>query len=112
MAKKKTVKNQKSFEETLWDSANKLRGKVESSEYKHVVLGLIFLKFASDKFEKRKQELVKEGKEQNQGVGYLEDGTMVVVENARKLVGKNINVEVTSILQSPSGRIVFTKLAN
>lgn len=64
MAKKKTVKNQKSFEETLWDSANKLRGKVESSEYKHVVLGLIFLKFASDKFEKRKQELVKEGKEQ------------------------------------------------
>ena len=64
MAKKKPVKNQKSFEETLWDSANKLRGKVESSEYKHVVLGLIFLKFASDKFEKRKQELVKEGKEQ------------------------------------------------
>lgn len=64
MAKRKTVKNQKSFEETLWDSANKLRGKVESSEYKHVVLGLIFLKFASDKFEKRKQELVKEGKEQ------------------------------------------------
>ncbi len=64
MAKKKTVKKQKSFEETLWDSANKLRGKVESSEYKHVVLGLIFLKFASDKFEKRKQELVKEGKEQ------------------------------------------------
>jgi type I restriction enzyme M protein len=62
MAKKQT-KKQKSMEETLWDSANKLRGKVESSEYKHVVLGLIFLKFASDKFEKRRQELIAEGKE-------------------------------------------------
>ncbi len=45
MAKAKTTKNQKSMEETLWDSANKLRGSVESSEYKHIVLGLIFLKF-------------------------------------------------------------------
>jgi type I restriction enzyme M protein len=53
-----------SIEETLWDSANKLRGSVESSEYKHVVLGLIFLKFASDKFEERRNELVAEGKEQ------------------------------------------------
>lgn len=51
------------MEETLWDSANKLRGTVESSEYKHVVLGLIFLKFASDKFEKRRKELVEESKE-------------------------------------------------
>jgi type I restriction enzyme M protein len=51
------------MEETLWDSANKLRGTVESSEYKHVVLGLIFLKFASDKFEERRQELIEDGKE-------------------------------------------------
>ena len=43
----------KSIEETLWDSANKLRGTVEPSEYKHVVLGLIFLKFASDKFDRQ-----------------------------------------------------------
>ncbi len=63
MAKKTTTKKQKSIEETLWDSANKLRGTVESSEYKHVVLSLIFLKFASDKFEERKQELIQEGKE-------------------------------------------------
>lgn len=64
MAKSKAApKNQKSIEESLWESANKLRGKVESSEYKHVVLGLIFLKFASDKFEERKQELIAEGKE-------------------------------------------------
>jgi len=54
---------QKSIEETLWDSANKLRGTVEPSEYKHVVLGLIFLKFASDKFEERRKELIAEGKE-------------------------------------------------
>ncbi len=53
-----------SFEETLWDSANKLRGSVESSEYKHIVLSLIFLKFISDKFETRKEELIAEGMEQ------------------------------------------------
>jgi len=62
MAKNNQVK-EKSIEETLWDSANKLRGSVEPSEYKHVVLGLIFLKFASDKFEERKAELILERKE-------------------------------------------------
>ena len=61
MAKKNG--NGKSMEETLWESANKLRGTVESSEYKHVVLGLIFLKFSSDKFEERRKELIAEGKE-------------------------------------------------
>jgi len=55
-------KKQKSMEETLWDSANKLRGTVESSEYKHVVLSLIFLKFTSDKFKERREELIAEGK--------------------------------------------------
>ncbi len=64
----KAAKKQKSMEETLWDSANKLRGTVEPSEYKHVVLGLIFLKFASDKFEKRKQELVEEGQGQYKNI--------------------------------------------
>ena len=57
-------------------------------------------------------KLIKEGKEHNQAVGYLEDGTMVVVENARWLIGKVSDVEVTSILQSPSGRIIFTKVAD
>jgi type I restriction enzyme M protein len=61
MAKKNG--NGKSMEEVLWDSANKLRGTVESSEYKHVVLGLIFLKFASDKFEDRRKEIIDDGKE-------------------------------------------------
>ena len=63
MTKKASAKKSKSMEEQLWDAANKLRGTVESSEYKHVVLGLIFLKFASDKFEERRQELIDEGKE-------------------------------------------------
>ncbi|MCB0536051.1 MAG: N-6 DNA methylase [Bacteroidetes bacterium] len=62
MAKKKIEKT-KSIEETLWQSCDKLRGSVEPSEYKHVVLGLIFLKFTSDKFEQRRQELIAEGKE-------------------------------------------------
>ena len=65
-ASKKATKrshNDKGFEETLWDTANKLRGSVESSEYKHVVLSLIFLKFASDKFEQRKQALIDGGQE-------------------------------------------------
>lgn len=64
MAKKSAAKkNNKSFEESLWETATKLRGSVESSEYKHVVLSLIFLKFVSDKFEERRAELIAEGKE-------------------------------------------------
>jgi len=55
-------------------------------------------------------KLIKEGKEQNQAIGYLEDGTMVVVEAGKKLIGKTVSIEVTSILQSSSGRIIFTKL--
>lgn len=64
MAKAKKLDiNTKSIEETLWQACDKLRGSVESSEYKHVVLGLIFLKFASDKFEERRKELIKDGQE-------------------------------------------------
>lgn len=59
-AKKKPAKG---FEETLWDTANQLRGSVESSEYKHVVLSLVFLKFISDKFEKRRQQMIDDGQE-------------------------------------------------
>jgi len=59
---KKEVK-QKGIEETLWKSANKLRGSVEPSEYKHVVLGLIFPKFASDKFEEHRKLMIDKGQE-------------------------------------------------
>jgi type I restriction enzyme M protein len=61
MAKKNN--NEKSIEVALWESANKLRGSVEPAEYKHVVLSLIFLKFASDKFEEHRKKLISEGKE-------------------------------------------------
>ena len=54
----KAKKQEKSMEAALWEAANKLRGNVEPSEYKHVVLSLIFLKYASDKFEERKNELI------------------------------------------------------
>ena len=63
MAKAKATKKQKTMEETLWAAANKLRGTVESSEYKHIVLGLIFLKFISDTFEERREQLIAEDKE-------------------------------------------------
>lgn len=53
--------------------------------------------------------IIKEGKEYNQGVAYLDDGTMVVVDNGRKLIGKNIDVTVTSVLQTTAGRMIFTK---
>jgi type I restriction enzyme M protein len=61
--KAKGSKKPKGIEETLWESAVKLRGTVEPSEYKHVVLGLFFLKFANDKFDERRSELIAEGKE-------------------------------------------------
>jgi len=54
--------------------------------------------------------VLKDGKEYNQGVAYLDDGTMVVVENARRLIGKNADVTVTSVLQTTAGRMIFSKL--
>ncbi len=89
MTKKKTTKKEparpskgkkkaggKSIEESLWQACDKLRGSVESSEYKHIVLGLIFLKFASDKFEQRREELIEEGKEK-----YIEMKDFYAMEN-------------------------------
>jgi uncharacterized protein YacL len=54
--------------------------------------------------------IAKEGKEHNQGVAYLDDGTMVVVENARKLIGKSVDLTVTSVLQTTAGRMIFAKV--
>lgn len=53
--------------------------------------------------------ILKEGKEYGQGVAYLDDGTMVVVDNARKYIGQNLEVLVTSVLQTTAGRMIFTK---
>ena len=53
--------------------------------------------------------ILKEGKEYNQGVAYLDDGTMVVVDNARKAIGKTIDIAVTSVLQTTAGKMIFGK---
>ncbi|MFH0974817.1 MAG: PIN domain-containing protein [Spirochaetota bacterium] len=60
--------------------------------------------------EKVKVALVKEGKDQSQAIGYLDDGTMVVVENGRKMLNKEVELEVTSVLQTTAGRMIFAKL--
>jgi uncharacterized protein YacL len=54
-------------------------------------------------------QVIKEGKDENQGIGYLEDGTMVVIENGGHLVGKDVKVSVTSIIQTAAGKMIFTK---
>jgi len=54
--------------------------------------------------------LVKEGKEQDQAVAYLDDGTMIVVEGGRKLIGNTVSVTVTSVLQTAAGRMIFGRL--
>src|SRR5207244_6795153 len=51
--------------------------------------------------------ILKEGKEYNQGVAYLDDGTMVVVDNARKMIGKTVDISVTSVLQTTAGKMIF-----
>ena len=53
--------------------------------------------------------ILKEGKEYNQGVAYLDDGTMVVVDNARKMIGKTVDISVTSVLQTTAGKMIFGK---
>ncbi|MCG2706857.1 MAG: PIN domain nuclease [Candidatus Omnitrophica bacterium] len=55
-------------------------------------------------------KLIKEGKEHNQAVGYLEDGTMVIVEDARRFIGQIIKVAVTSVLQTQAGKLIFAKI--
>ncbi|GAW91139.1 PIN/TRAM domain-containing protein [Calderihabitans maritimus] len=51
--------------------------------------------------------VIKDGKEVGQGVGYLDDGTMIVVENGKKFIGQNIDIVVTSVLQTSAGRMIF-----
>ena len=57
-----------------------------------------------------KLKIVREGKEDSQGVGYLDDGTMVVVNEAKSLIGQRKPVVVTGALQTPTGRMVFARL--
>ncbi|OON90955.1 MAG: hypothetical protein ATN34_00615 [Epulopiscium sp. Nele67-Bin002] len=59
----KATKKEISMEESLWKTADSLRGSVESAEYKHVVLSLFFLKFVSDKFKVQRQKIIDQGRE-------------------------------------------------
>lgn len=60
--------------------------------------------------EEMKVKIIREGKEPGQGVGYLDDGTMVVVEQARSKVGSEVTAVATSVLQTPAGKMIFTEL--
>jgi uncharacterized protein YacL len=60
--------------------------------------------------EKMNIAILKEGKEYNQGVGYLDDGTMVVVDHARRMIGRSVEITVTSVLQTASGKMIFGKM--
>jgi len=62
--------------------------------------------------EKIMVKIMKEGKEKEQGIAYLNDGTMIVVDNAKKLVNKKIEVTVTNILQTDAGRMIFARFDN
>lgn len=75
------------------DLANSLKASVLAGETLHV-------------------RVLREGKEEGQGVAYLDDGTMVVIEGGRSRVGEEADVEVTSVLQNPSGRMIFTRLVS
>lgn len=105
MSKKEQTK---STEEILWDAANKLRGSIEPSEYKHVVLSLIFLKFASDKFIKHRAELIAKNRElflenpafyQADNIFYLpnEARWTYIMENAKQ---EDITLKVDTALKT------------
>lgn len=84
MAKKTENTAELGFEAKIWKAADKLRGNIDASEYKNVVLGLIFLKYISDKFEQRYQELVDEGDGfEEDSDEYLADGIFFVPAQAR-----------------------------
>ena len=85
MPKKIAKPQEKPIEVLLWDAANKLRGGVEPAEYKHIVLSLIFLKFANDKFEQQREKLIANGKEKyiEMPVFYNQDNVFFLNEISR-----------------------------
>lgn len=78
-------KEQKPIEQTLWDAANKLRGKVEPAEYKHVVLSLIFLKYANDRFDAHRKTMIDNGQQAflEMMPFYTKDNVFYIPENGR-----------------------------
>ena len=124
-----------SMEEALWKSADKLRGSVEPSEYKHVVLSLFFLKFASDKFEAQRARIIADGMEKfldtiafytKDNVFYLpqESRWTYIMENAKQddialkidtvklasLLDEINKIDTTTLLQREKGKANFIRL--
>ncbi|MCK5306096.1 MAG: TRAM domain-containing protein [Candidatus Omnitrophica bacterium] len=62
--------------------------------------------------EQMEVKIVREGTEYNQGVGYLDDGTMIVVDNSKHLIGRVIKVEISSVLQTTAGKMIFARMGN
>lgn len=85
MAKKASKKAPKTIETIVWDACNKLRGSVEPSEYKHVILSLIFLKYANDKFDEQKEKLIVNGDEAfiEMPMFYTQDNVFFIPEESR-----------------------------
>jgi uncharacterized protein YacL len=116
------IKNVKTVDEKLVELAKKLDAAIITTDFnllkvaeihKVYVLNINALATAVKQTVLPGEELtvtvIREGKEREQGVAYLDDGSMVVVENGKKFIGETIKVEVTSLLQSDSGRIIFGK---
>lgn len=74
------------------------------NELVHAVKSVLF---TGDQIEVK---LIKEGKESHQAIGYMDDGTMIVVSNARELIGQQVKVDVTSVLQTQAGKMIFAKI--
>ena len=84
MPAKKENTSEIGFEKELWKAADKLRGSMDASQYKYIILGLIFLKYLSDIFEQKYRELVAEGDGlENDLDAYLADNIFFVPEDAR-----------------------------
>lgn len=107
----------------LIELAKKLKAKLITTDYNLTqvcrtrgipVLNINELAFSLRKVvlpgEKMEIKIIKEGKERNQGVGYLDDGTMVVVEEGKFYIGKKVLIEVTSFLQGPTGTMIFGEI--
>ena len=116
------IKGVKTVDEKLVELAKRLDAAIITTDFnllkvaeihKVVVLNINALATAVKQTVLPGEELVitviREGKEKDQGVAYLDDGSMVVIENGKKLIGETIKIEVSSLLQSDSGRIVFGK---
>jgi uncharacterized protein YacL len=116
------IKTVKTVDEKLVELAKKLDAAIITTDFnllkvaeihKVVVLNINALATAVKQTVLPGEELaitvIREGKEKDQGVAYLDDGSMVVIENGKKFIGETIKIEVSSLLQSDSGRIIFGK---